>query len=84
MSLVAAQLFHALACRSPVRFGWRQLPPNPYLLAALGGSLSLQLLVLALPSLGHFLQVTPLNWADAVVIAISALLPLTINEALKG
>ncbi len=83
MSLVTGQLLHAFSCRSSQPF-WRvKLQPNNYLTLALGISLSLQFICLIIPSLGSLLKVTAINLLDVVVIAISALLPLTINEVTK-
>jgi hypothetical protein len=85
MSLVTAQLMHALSCRSPKARLWgpQQLPPNPYLVVALGASLGLQFLTVAIPGLRHLLQLSPLNWADSAVIAGSVILPLLVSEATK-
>ncbi len=83
MSLVTGQLLHAFSCRSSQPF-WRvQLKPNNYLTLALGISLSLQFICLIIPSLGSLLKVTAIYPLDAMIIAISALLPLMINEITK-
>jgi hypothetical protein len=52
-SLVAAQLFYAFACRSRCAaiFAARPLPPNPYLLGALGVSFAAQAAALFVPGL---------------------------------
>ena len=84
MSLVTGQLLHALSCRSTKPLSAIQLPPNHYLTAALGGSLTLQLICLVIPGLRNLMQVTPLNLVDGVVIGNSALLPLLFNEATKS
>lgn len=85
MSLVMAQLMHALSCRSPKTqlWGHQQLPPNPYLVVALGGSLGLQCLTMAVPGFRRFLKLAPLSWTDSAVIAMSVLLPLLVSEATK-
>ncbi|MFI5304682.1 MAG: HAD-IC family P-type ATPase, partial [Nitrospiria bacterium] len=80
MSLTTGQLLHALSCRSEKR---QKLPPNPYLSAAVGGSLALQILVLAVPGVRSLLGITPISLIDGVVIGGSALLPLIVNEATK-
>ena len=83
MSLVTGQLLHSLSCRSSQPF-WRvKLQPNHYLTLALAISLSLQCICLIIPSLGSLLKVTAIDLLDVVVIAVSALLPLTINEVTK-
>ena len=84
-TLTTAQLLHALSCRSPesVLWGERQRPANPYLRAALIGSLALQLLTLVVPGLRRLLGTQPLGLLDLGVVAATAGLPLLINEALK-
>ncbi|MCL6622753.1 MAG: cation-transporting P-type ATPase [Syntrophobacterales bacterium] len=84
-SLVTGQLLHALSCRSD-HLGWfseERLPPNPYLSWAIGGSLTLQLLTMLVPGLRSLLGLTPVTLLDGLVIAVSGLLPLVINEATK-
>lgn len=83
MSLVTAQLLHALSCRS--NFPWWQikLKPNHYLTLALGISLSLQFICLIIPSLGSLLKVTAIAISDVLAISICAFLPLIINEITK-
>ena len=86
MSLTTAQLLHAISCRSEQHSVFDQdqkLPPNPYLIAALGGSLSLQLLALIVPGLRSLLKITPIDLPDGLVIGGSALLPLIVNESTK-
>jgi Ca2+-transporting ATPase len=83
MSLVTGQLFHALSCRSEKPLRSVKLPPNNYLTTALTGSLVLQFMSLAIPSLRNLLHVTPINLVDGIIIGSSALLPLIINEETK-
>lgn len=85
MSLVTGQLLHSLSCRSRKRClgNAKPLPPNPYLNAALGGSLALQFASLAVPGLRGLLKTTPVSLLDAAVIGTSAVLPLFANEAAK-
>jgi len=86
MSLTTGQLLHAISCRSEKHsvFDLEQgLPPNPYLIAALGGSLSLQLLAIAIPGLRNLLKITSIDLLDGLVIGGSALLPLVVNESTK-
>uniref|UniRef100_A0A7V4LCY1 HAD family hydrolase n=1 Tax=Desulfobacca acetoxidans TaxID=60893 RepID=A0A7V4LCY1_9BACT len=85
-SLTTAQLLHALSCRSD-HLGWfseERLPPNPFLYWALGGSLTLQLLTMLVPGLRSILGLTPVTLLDGLVIAVSGLLPLVVNEATKS
>ena len=84
MSLVTGQLLHAISCRSSRPLRSQQLPPNPYLNTALGGSLALQWVSLATPPLRNLLHVTPLNMGDGLVIGSSAILPLMIHEGTKS
>ncbi len=81
--LTSAQLLHALSCRSG-KAGFWELPPNPYLTAALTGSLAVQALTIFFPPLRRLLGLTPLGRADALAAGAAALLPLAINEATKG
>ena len=83
MSLVSGQLFHALSCRSQKPLRSVRLPNNPYLTLALGGSLALQFMSLAVPGLRNLLHVTPIDLLDGIAIGSSALLPLAINEETK-
>ncbi len=83
MSLVSAQLLHAISCRTDQPLWQTKLQPNNYLTLALLISLSLQFICLIIPSLGSLLSVTAISFLDALIIVISALLPLMINEATK-
>jgi Ca2+-transporting ATPase len=86
MSLTLAQLLHALSCRSERHslFGKVSLLSNPYLNAALGFSLGVQVLTMAMPGLRAFLGLAPIGLLDAAVIGGAAVLPLAVNEATKG
>jgi Ca2+-transporting ATPase len=85
MSLTLGQLLHAYACRSARSglFTGEKLPPNPWLHAAVGGSVAAQLLTTLAPGLRRLLGTTPLGGADWAVVAAGALGPLLVNEALK-
>ncbi len=85
-SLTVAQILHALSCRSEhiSMFDQQKLPANPYLNAALGGSLALQGLAMAVPGLRNLLGITAVGLLDGVVIGIGALLPLFLNEVTKA
>lgn len=85
MSLTIAQVLHTCSCRSETHrwFDGKPLPRNPYVEAAIFGSLGLQLLPLIFPGLGQLLKLHPLQGQDYGVIAIAALLPLIINEFTK-
>ncbi len=83
MSLVTGQLLHALVCRSERPFWQVKLQPNHYLNLALGIALGLQFMGLIIPSVGSLLKLTAIARSDVMVIAISAFLPLIINELTK-
>ncbi len=85
-SLTIGQLLHAITCRSETSGVFSKEPPpaNGYLNMAIGGSLALQFLTMAVPGLRQLLGVTPPNLFDAAVIGTSAVLPLIINESRKG
>jgi Ca2+-transporting ATPase len=84
-SLTTGQLLHAISCRSETHgiFSSGKLPPNRYLTMALGGSLAVQFLALAVPGLRSLLGLAPVGLLDGLVISGSALLPLVVNEATK-
>src|SRR5208283_4480440 len=78
MSLATSQLLHAVSCRSEDHsmFDKERLPSNRYLDVALGGSVALQALTLAVPGLRGLLGTTAINFTDALVIGGSSVLPL--------
>ena len=84
-SLTTGQLLHAISCRSDTHgiFSPGKLPPNRYLTMALGGSLAVQFLTVAVPGLRSLLGLAPVGLLDGLVISGSALLPLVVNEATK-
>jgi Ca2+-transporting ATPase len=84
-SLTTGQLLHAISCRSEAHsiFSPEKLPANPYLTMALGGSLFLQFLTMAVPGLRSLLGLAPVSLLDGLVISGSAVLPLLVNEATK-
>lgn len=84
-SLTAAQILHAIGCRSERQsiFDRVQPPPNRSLFLAVGGSLVLQALVGLVPGLRSLLGLTPLSLMDAAVAGSAAILPLIANETTK-
>ena len=85
LSLITAQMLHALTCRSD-HFGLfkpGQPASNPYLQLALGGSLLIQVAALLTPQLRRLLGLSPIRPADAGITAVAALLPYVLNEAAK-
>ena len=85
-SLTIGQLLHALSCRSEHAglFDRQHQPPNPYLTAAVGGSLALQGLTLFFPPLRSVLGLTVPSLMDLVVIAGTSAAGLLFNEAVKA
>ncbi|TVR97667.1 MAG: cation-transporting P-type ATPase [Rhodospirillales bacterium] len=85
LSLITAQMLHALTCRSD-RYGLFRAgrpPPNRAMTAALGGSLAAQGLVLAVPKLRTLMGLQPLSALDLAVTGAAAVMPFVVNEALK-
>ncbi len=85
-SLTIGQLLHAFSCRSEhaTIFQRGALPPNPYLMLALGGSLALQSLTLFFPPLARLLGIAKIDLADLAIVACTALAPLLLNESNKS
>ncbi len=84
-SLTIGQLLHALSCRSEhtSMFHRRELPANPHLTVAVGGSLALQALTMVFPPLRAALGLTAPALLDVAVIAGTSLAALVFNEAAK-
>jgi Ca2+-transporting ATPase len=84
LSLVAAQLMHALACRHDrfVPLGGRALFGNSALNAALLGSTALQALPFVFPTLRRIIGISMPGPADLAVAGASGLAAFTANEAL--
>jgi Ca2+-transporting ATPase len=84
-SLTIGQLLHALSCRSEHSniFNQRQSSANPYLGAAISGSLALQTLTMLLPPLRNLLGLMMPSLADLAVITGTSLATLLLNERAK-
>jgi Ca2+-transporting ATPase len=84
-SLTAAQLLHAIHCRSEQTglFNPRGRARNPWLNIALGGTAAVHLLFALLPSTRKLLGTTVLRPADVLVIGAAAGVPMLINELIK-
>jgi Ca2+-transporting ATPase len=84
-SLTIGQLLNAYSCRSRTQslFDGYRLPPNPYLNAAILGSLALQGLTIWFPPVRRFLGVAPISLVDLSVIAASSFLSLAAIESAK-
>jgi Ca2+-transporting ATPase len=85
MSLTIAQILHTYGCRSDTHslFDTSKLPDNPYVTAAVAGTLALQVLPLILPGLKGLLDLAAIGLADSLVIAVAAIAPLLLNEVTK-
>jgi Ca2+-transporting ATPase len=84
LSLVSAQLLHALSCRSD-RFeegGLRGVLEDRPLLASLGVSAALQALPFLVPPLGRLLGLVRPGLADLAVVACAAGVSFSLNELL--
>ena len=84
-SLTVGQLLNAYSCRSQSHtlFERGQLPPNPYLNAAIVGSLALQGLTIWFPPIRRLLGVAPLGLADLGLIGGVSFLSLAAIEKAK-
>jgi Ca2+-transporting ATPase len=82
-TLTSAQLCYAISCRSDRRSGFSGLGSNPLLMAALGGTLALQVAAMGLPPLRRVLGTVPLGVADWGIVAAGAALPLLVKEGQK-
>ena len=85
-ALVFGQLLHAFSCRSESKsvFGAHRPPANPYVNWAVGASLGLQLLTLAVPGLRGFLGLAAPGLVDVAVVGAGAVLPFMANEMRKA
>ncbi len=86
MSLTISQILHTWSCRSETHslFNRQPLPRNPYVEAAIIGSLGLQLLPILVPPLRNLLQLGLLDLTDWSIVFGSTLLSLLINESTKN
>ncbi|NTV09807.1 MAG: cation-transporting P-type ATPase [Zoogloea sp.] len=86
MTLTLGQLLHALTCRSDTHglFTAGRLPSNPQLKWAIGASVGLQALAVAVPGLRGLLGTTPLGAVDTGIVLGGAALPFLLNEAAKA
>jgi Ca2+-transporting ATPase len=84
-TLVLAQLFHAISCRSDVHsiFSKGYLPPNKSLSWAIGISVTTQAIVMLSPSLRRLLGITPISLLDTLVVILNAGGPMLVNEFFK-
>ena len=80
-SLVAAQLLHALACRTPGEniFQRTDLQANPILSTILIGAFALQAAAYVIAPLRRALELAPVGLSAGVVTALSSVLPSLIT-----
>lgn len=85
MTLTFAQLLHSYRCRSENTsiFKPENRSANRYLDSAVGLSVLLQILAVALPSLRSLLRLSPVGVFDMIMILAGSGLPLIANEAIK-
>ncbi len=83
LTLVLGQLLHTWSCRSDQRLFGGAKSHNRYVDAAVGGSLALQGLAVAVGPLRRLLGLSPLGIVDLAAVLAGALAPLIINEATK-
>ena len=86
LSLISAQLLHALSCRSETHglFVGGRMPANRALTGAVTASLAAQLLAFAVPPLRRLLGFQPLGLVDAAVTLLGGTVPYLITEARKA
>jgi len=84
-ALTFNELAHAASARSPYRnvFGGQSLQPNKHLTAAIGGMAAAQVVVSVVPGFRRLLGTAPMSAGDLLVLAVSVLGPLVINEWTK-
>ncbi|MCW5771430.1 MAG: cation-transporting P-type ATPase, partial [Rhodospirillaceae bacterium] len=83
--LTLSQLVQALACHSERRGlldEWRE-PPSPLLIGALGACAALQASAQIVPPLRRILGLVPLTPGSMGAIAVTALAPVLVNEAIS-
>jgi Ca2+-transporting ATPase len=84
MTLALAQLFHVVNARSPERILFtRRMFGNPWVLAALLGSIGLQVAAVYLPVLSDVLGTRALGLADWGLVLAASLVPLVVGQLLK-
>jgi Ca2+-transporting ATPase len=86
LSLISAQLLHAVSCRSERAglFHGRRPPPNRLLTLSLIASFGAQGLAYGVPPLRRLLGLVPIGPFDAAVAAACAVAPFVVNEAVKA
>lgn len=85
LSLTTGQILHAFSCRSDQStiFDFGKRPANPYVNAAVGGTLLLQALAFLVPGLRNLLGLAPLSAINYGIAIGGSVLPLLVNETTK-
>ena len=81
--LVCGQAVRAYANRSIREPIWR-LPANRFLLAATAGAIGIQVIIPSVPFLADAFRATPLDLSDWAVVALVALAPAVVAQAVRG
>lgn len=82
-TLTLGQLLHAFNCRRDIGASEpaKPMPPNPYLNAAIWGSLALQGLTVVVPPLRRLLGLAPTSAVDLAAIGAASLLPMALGPS---
>ena len=84
MTLTLAQFLQSISCRSEETTVLdRARPGNPYLTAAIAGSMGAQALTVLFPPLRGLLRLSPIAMVDMLAIAAGTALPFVVNEGTK-
>jgi Ca2+-transporting ATPase len=83
-TLASGQLLYALTCRSEHGPGVTGLHRSPALLAAVGGTVALQVAAATVPPLRGLLGTAPLGAGDWGLVAAGSALPLLVTEVTKA
>lgn len=82
--VVYGELFRALAARSRIWTFWQLRPEtNPYLFAAVCISVLLQISIITLPFARPVFEVTSHSYGEWILLALLALMPVTVIELVK-
>ncbi|MFO1062252.1 MAG: cation-translocating P-type ATPase [Pirellulales bacterium] len=83
-TMTLTQIFFSIGCRSFSKT-MPQIGPftNPTLVAAMAGSMLLQILVVSIPFTASILEVSPLGWSDWLTLILLSLVPVSIVEIVK-
>ena len=78
-TLTAAQLLHAITCRSDARAGWSSLSESPSMLGAIAATLGLGVAAVTIRPFQRLLKTAPLGGSDWGLVAAGAMLPVLIR-----